>query len=97
MPSDGGAYLRLTAAGDVTHAGAGGGAVLHTVTCNTPASAALLKIYDGTSTTGTLVASIDGSPSNARSQTTAIFDIRCNRGVYAVQTGASADWTISVL
>ncbi|MHB8742561.1 MAG: hypothetical protein ACYC9L_05485 [Sulfuricaulis sp.] len=90
---DGGAPLRLAATGDVSYKGSH--ATLHSVAINTPGSSALLKVYDGTSTTGTLLASIDCSPSTAR--TSALnYDLRCANGVYAVLTGANADITLTI-
>lgn len=90
----GGTYLYIAAAGDVKTAGAGGGAILHNVVVNKAAASAVLTIYDGTSTTGTKVATIDAS---VAATGTLNYDILCPKGVYAVMTGGNADMTLSVI
>lgn len=68
---------------------AGGGAVLWNVNINTGASGAVLNIYDGTSTSGILVASIDCSQI-----ATVWYAVYCPNGIFYDLTVAAADVTI---
>lgn len=80
---------RLTSVAGALVAPANGNAVLWTVNICTGASSARLDIYDGTSTSGALKASID-----ATSKSSHCFGIVCNRGIYANLVGGAADVTI---
>lgn len=90
----GGAPLYLAAVGDKKTGGPGSNAVLHTVNINTRVASAVLTIYDGASTTGTKVATIDCASTGAAG--TLLYDVICKNGVYVVMTGAAADVTITV-
>ncbi len=99
MTAQAGTYLNLAAAGDKKTGGSFSGAILHTVTINTTGTSTIgsstLKIYDGQSTTGTLVATIDCSTGAVGD--TLVYDVLCKGGVYAIMTGIAADVTVSVL
>ncbi len=94
MADRGAQPLYIAAAGDKTTGGAYSSAVLHTININKVAASAVLTVYDGTSTTGTKIATIDCASTGPIG--TLIYDIRCANGVYAVMTGGNADVTISV-
>lgn len=89
-----GEKIYLAAAGDAKVDGVGSQAILHTFTLNKAVASAVVTIYDGQSTTGSKVATIDASVAALGSL---VYDIRCANGVYAVMTGGNADITISVL
>jgi hypothetical protein len=87
------AFLNLSAAGDgIVTGGAGSGAVFHSVVINAPGNLGVVTVYNGTSTTGSKIATI--STSTSGTQATLLFDILCPKGVYAVMTG-SGDVTIT--
>lgn len=65
------------------------GAVLWNVNVNTGSAGALLKIYDGTSTSGTLVASIDCSQI-----ATLWYAVYCPSGIFFDLSVGAADVTI---
>jgi hypothetical protein len=67
----------------------GGPAALWTVNVNTGAAGAILKIYDGTSSAGTLVATIDASTKSSQ-----CFGVRCPNGIFADLSVGTADCTI---
>lgn len=89
---EGGMTIRLTASGSGS---AVGGLLSHAtlgiVNVNTAKASAVVDVYDGQSTTGTKVASIDASSKGSN-----IYLIRCENGVYAQLTGATADVTVTV-
>lgn len=68
---------------------ANGNSVLWTVNICTGATSARLDIYDGTSTSGLLRASIDATTKSSH-----CFGIVCNRGIYANLVGGAADVTL---
>ncbi len=98
MSANPGSVIYLASAGDGKVSGTGGGAILHSVSINTEGTSTLgsstVTIYNGTSTTGTKVATLDCSLDSL--SRTLIYDLRMANGVYAVMTGISADVTISV-
>ena len=67
-----------------------GAAILRLVSLNTLALTSTLKVYDGTTAGGTLLATLDGTTA-ARGIP---FDISCATGLFAKATG-SADWTVT--
>lgn len=79
----------LSATGTGILAPAGGDAELWTVNINTGAASATLKIYDGTSATGTLVAQIDATTKSSH-----CYGIFCRGGIYYDLSGGNADVTI---
>lgn len=79
---------RLTSVAGLLVAPAGG-SVLESVNINTGAVSARLDLYDGTSTSGALKASID-----ATSKSSQYFGIVCRNGIYANLVGGAADVTI---
>jgi hypothetical protein len=89
---NGGAIV-LNGASDGKQGGAGGAAILHTVNVTSVAGSAVLSIYNGTSSNGTLISTIDA----ATRASTMFFNIRCEKGVYAVLSGGNAFATISVV
>lgn len=90
----GGTYLYLAAAGDAKTGGAGGGSILHNIVVNKGVASAVVTVYDGTSTNGTKVATIDAS---VTALGTLNYDVLCPKGVYVVMTGGNADITVSVI
>lgn len=86
----GGTYTHFSAAGAKTIAGANGGATLGVVNVNKGVASAVLTIYDGTSTSGTVVAVIDASATGSY-----LYGARCNNGIHAVLATADADVTIT--
>lgn len=92
-----GVPIYLAAVGDTKHPPSGvpgSNATLDKVVVNTKAASAVLTIYDGTSTTGTKVATLDCA---SLSPASVSYGIRCHNGVYAVMTGGNADVTIVVI
>ena len=88
----GGQAIHLSASGASSSVGTTSShAILGYVNINTAKASAVLDIYDGTSTTGTKVASIDASALGYHR-----YMIRCENGVYAQLTGATADVTVTV-
>ena len=86
--STGGSAFHVTATGVI--AGSGGG-VLHVVNVNTGASAATLTLYDGTSTSGAVIAVI-----SAAAPLSLPYDAVLNKGLYAAVSGA-IDVTVVIL
>ena len=82
-------YATITAAGDKKIAAAGGMPALWTVNVNTAAASAVLTIYDGTSTTGSKVATVDASQIASKG-----YGISCPNGIYINMSGGNADVTI---
>jgi hypothetical protein len=66
-----------------------GSAVLWTVNVNTGAASGVLKIYNGTSLGGTLIAVID-----ATSKSSHCYGILCPSGIFIDLTGGAADCTV---
>ncbi len=85
-------FFNIAAAGDKSIPGSG--LILHSVVLNKVTASAVVKLYNGTSTTGTLIGTIDASQSAIGTLT---YDILCKNGLYAVMTGANADITICVI
>lgn len=69
--------------------GPGSAVTLGTVNVDTAAASAVLKIYDGTSASGTLVASIDASAKGSYTYLT-----RLPNGMFVDLSGGTADCTI---
>lgn len=90
----GGTPLYLAAAGDAKTGGAGSGAILHNIVINKAAASAVVTVYNGTSTTGTKIATIDAS---VAATGTLNYDVYCPNGVYLVMTGGNADITASII
>jgi hypothetical protein len=85
-------YVRIASVSSATVAPSGGGAEVWTVNVNTGAASAILKIYDGTSASGTLVATIDAS-----SKSSHCFGVLCPNGIFWDLSGGTADCTIGYL
>jgi hypothetical protein len=66
-----------------------GSAVLWTVNVNTGIASGVLKIYNGTSLSGTLIAVID-----ATSKSSHCYGILCNQGIFIDLSGGAADCTV---
>ena len=90
----GGEAIYMSAAGDKTRGAANSHQVLHAVNINTRVASAVLTCYDGTSTNGTKIATIDCSSTGPAGGL--IYDVRCKNGFYAVMTGGNADVTITL-
>lgn len=86
--STGGGAAHLTASSVI--AGAGGG-ILHTLTVNKGATSATVTLYDGTSTSGAVIAVIDASVPQ-----TLTYDAVLHAGLYAAISG-SIDVTAVIL
>ena len=84
-------YRTIRTVSSAQLASANGDAELWTVNVNTSAASAVLKIYDGTSTSGTLVAQIDAS-----NQGSYCYGVRCKNGIFADLSGGNADCTIGL-
>lgn len=68
---------------------AGGDAQLWTVNVNTAAAGAVLTIYDGTSTSGAKVATIDASKNGSY-----CYGVVCKNGIFLDLAVGTADCTI---
>lgn len=82
-------YDVLRSTGTKLVAPASGSACLWTANINTGATNAVLKIYDGVSTAGTLVATIDASTKSSHA-----FGVTCNNGIFLDLSGGNADCTV---
>lgn len=80
----------LAAQGNVQVGGVGGNTRLYSVVVNTGVASAVLTLYDGTSSSGKKIATIDASAAKSNYYGGAI----CKDGLHAVLSGADADITI---
>lgn len=85
--------FNMAAVGDKVCAAANGGAILHSIVINKPVATAVVTVYNGTSTTGTKIATIDASQTAVGTLT---YDALCQAGIYVVMTVAAADITVCV-
>jgi len=81
-PPGSGSYLNLSAATAGTQIKTGAGQLL-TIAINTAASGSIVSLYDGTSTAGTSIASIDGD-----TQVSLDYGLQFSKGLYIVVTDA---------
>ena len=81
--------LNVTASGTASVAEASGGATLWAVNVNTSAAGSLVKIYNGTTSTGASIATVDGT-----SKGSLWYGIRCPNGIAYSITGGAPDVTI---
>ena len=82
-------YRAIASVGTGLIAEEDGGATLWTVNVNTGAPSAILKIYDGESAAGTLIAEIDAS-----SKSSVAYGCLCDDGIYWQLSGGNAQVTI---
>lgn len=82
-------YKRIAATGTGIIANQNSNTELWSVNVNTGAASAVFKIYDGTSASGTLVATIDASTKSSHA-----YGVICNGGVYYDLSGGNADVTV---
>lgn len=82
-------YAVIRTVSTLVVAQADGAAILWTVNVNTGAAGAILKIYDGTSSSGTLIATIDASTKSSHA-----FGVMCNKGIFVDLSVGTADCTI---
>ena len=82
-------YATINTVSNKQIAPAGGDAQLWTVNINTAAAGAILKLYDGTSTSGTLVATIDASKNGSY-----CYGVVCKGGIFIDLSIGTADCTI---
>ena len=86
--SAGGSAFHVTASGLIASSGGG---VLHVAAVNAATSAATLKLYDGTSTSGAVIAEITASAPVGLT-----YDAVLNDGLYAAVSG-TLDATVVIL
>lgn len=89
MSTSGGSAFHVTATGPVA---SGPGGILHTVTVGTLGTSASLTLYDGTSTSGAVIAVITPS-----APATFTFDAVIANGLYAAVAGTGLDATVTIL
>jgi hypothetical protein len=77
---------RIAAAGNFTIAGS---TTLWTINVNTGAPSATLSVYDGTSTSGVLLAVVDASTKSSHA-----YGIKSSNGLHVVLASGNADVTI---
>ena len=82
-------YAVIRAVGTKAIGGLASGAVLWTVNVNTGAAGAILKIYEGGSASGILVATIDASTKSGQS-----FGVYMKDGIFLDLSVGNADCTI---
>lgn len=82
-------YKRIASTGTGVITGANSNAELWSININTGASSAIFKVYDGTSASGTLVATIDASTKSSHA-----YGVICNGGIFYDLSGGNADVTV---
>ena len=88
MSTPGGAAFHVTSSSPIAETGGG---ILHTVTINTGATGATVTLYDGTSASGSEIATIAATGTG-----TLTYDARLKAGLYATVSGA-VDVTVVIL
>ena len=92
QPQNEGNYSNLTATTTGTLIESGKG-VLYSITFNKPVATGVITLYDGTSTSGTVIGTIT-VPANPQ-PVTLFYDIGYTVGLYVVVATAAQDLTIS--
>lgn len=82
-------YKRIATTSTGIIASANSNTELWSVNINTGATSAVFKLYDGTSASGTLIATIDASTKSSHA-----YGVLCNGGIFFDLSGGNADITV---
>lgn len=88
-------YTNITAAAPTTTVIRTTAGILHTITFNKPAATGVVTVYDNTSATGTVIATIT-VPANPQ-PSTIMYDVAFATGLTIVTATAAQDITVSYI